>query len=125
MKALSIKQPWANMIADGEKTIETRTWSTSYRGPLLIVSSKKPDLEGFPRLDIPHNGPYGYAIAVAQLVECRPMNRYTDKKKAQCEWYPGAIAWRLRRAKRIKPFPVAGRLRLYNVEFKEIQSEAK
>lgn len=30
MKALPVKQPWANMIATGEKTIETRTWPTDY-----------------------------------------------------------------------------------------------
>jgi len=39
MKALSVKQPWANKIASGEKTIEVRTWYTHYRGPLLIVLS--------------------------------------------------------------------------------------
>ena len=43
MKALSIKQPWAWAIACGHKTIETRTWSTTYRGPLLIAASKTPD----------------------------------------------------------------------------------
>lgn len=42
MKALSVKQPWAELIASGVKTIETRTWYTSYRGPLLICSSKRP-----------------------------------------------------------------------------------
>lgn len=45
MKALSVKQPWANMIASGEKTIETRTWMTGYRGQVLIVSSKQPRIE--------------------------------------------------------------------------------
>lgn len=40
MKALNVKQPWAWLIASGKKTIETRTWSTKYRGPILIVSSK-------------------------------------------------------------------------------------
>ena len=44
MKALSVKQPWANMIAEGEKTIETRTWSTDYRGEILIVSARDPDI---------------------------------------------------------------------------------
>ena len=44
LKALSVQQPWANLIADGNKTIEVRSKSTSYRGPLLIVSSKRPDV---------------------------------------------------------------------------------
>ena len=36
MKALTIRQPWASLIAAGVKTIETRSWSTRYRGPLAI-----------------------------------------------------------------------------------------
>lgn len=40
MKALSILQPWATLIAIGAKTIETRSWATKYRGPLAIHASK-------------------------------------------------------------------------------------
>lgn len=36
MKALTVHQPWASLIALGHKRIETRSWSTSYRGPLAI-----------------------------------------------------------------------------------------
>ena len=35
-KALSIKQPWASLIAIGLKDVENRTWKTKYRGKLLI-----------------------------------------------------------------------------------------
>lgn len=119
MKALSVKQPWANMIADGEKTIETRTRSTPYRGSLLIVSSKQPDLENFPEMSRLGNGPYGCAVAVAQLVGCRPM-RPDDADAAGCECYPGAVAWELADVQRIKPpFPVRGSLGLYEVEIPE------
>lgn len=40
MKALSIRQPWAWLIVNGHKDIENRTWSTNYRGPVLIHASK-------------------------------------------------------------------------------------
>lgn len=40
MKALSIRQPWAWLIIHGGKDIENRTWTTSYRGPLLIHAAK-------------------------------------------------------------------------------------
>lgn len=40
MKALTIRQPWASLIAHGVKTIETRSWSTKYRGPLAIHAGK-------------------------------------------------------------------------------------
>ncbi len=36
MKALTVWQPWATLVAIGAKRIETRSWSTSYRGPLAI-----------------------------------------------------------------------------------------
>lgn len=41
MKALSILQPWASLIVLGHKRIETRSWNTKYRGPLLIHASAK------------------------------------------------------------------------------------
>jgi hypothetical protein len=36
MRALTIRQPWAQLIVDGHKDIENRSWSTKWRGPLLI-----------------------------------------------------------------------------------------
>ena len=40
MKALSIKQPWAYLIAVGKKDVENRTWKTNYRGKILIHTTK-------------------------------------------------------------------------------------
>ncbi len=39
MKALSIKQPWASLIAHGIKDIENRTWKTNFRGRIYIHAS--------------------------------------------------------------------------------------
>lgn len=36
IKVISLWQPWASLVALGEKTIETRSWKTNYRGPLAI-----------------------------------------------------------------------------------------
>jgi hypothetical protein len=44
MKALTLTQPWATLVAIGAKTIETRSWPTSYRGPLAIHAAK-----GYPK----------------------------------------------------------------------------
>jgi hypothetical protein len=105
MKALSVKQPWANMIASGEKTIETRTWATDYRGPLLIVSAKEPRIE-----------PAGYALAVVQLKDCRPMTR-ADECAACCSTYKGAYSWVFDRVIAISPFAARGQLGVFEVEF--------
>ena len=41
MKAISLWQPWASAIASGSKRIETRSWATNYRGPLLIHAARR------------------------------------------------------------------------------------
>lgn len=93
IKALSIRQPFANRIAEGEKTIEYRTWKTPYRGPLLIVSSKRPKIE-----------PVGCAVAIVRLSDIQPSLEYDD-----------LFEWMLADVERIEPFPVKGRLGLYDV----------
>ncbi len=45
MKALSLKQPFTELILQGRKTIELRKWNTKFRGNFLIHSSKIPDIK--------------------------------------------------------------------------------
>jgi len=45
IRALTLTQPWATLVALGAKQIETRSWGTSYRGPLAIHAAK--GLSGF------------------------------------------------------------------------------
>lgn len=40
MKAITLTQPWATLVAIGAKRIETRSWATRYRGPLAIHAAK-------------------------------------------------------------------------------------
>jgi hypothetical protein len=47
MKALSLWNPWANLVAMGQKKVETRDWKTDYRGPLAIhATAGKPHFLG-------------------------------------------------------------------------------
>lgn len=41
MKCLTLHQPWATLVISGAKRIETRSWKTAYRGPLLIHAGRK------------------------------------------------------------------------------------
>lgn len=104
MRAISVKEPWASMIRAGIKTIETRTWKTNYRGPLLICASANPKSEFS-----------GKAVCVVELVDCREMTK-SDETDACCQIYPEAKAWVLRDVQLIEPFPVKGQLRLFEVE---------
>ncbi len=54
MKALSIKQPWASLIAHGIKDIENRTWATKYRGTIYIHASSKPSFNNL-TLNLTHD----------------------------------------------------------------------
>ncbi|MER5174445.1 MAG: ASCH domain-containing protein [Candidatus Nitrosocosmicus sp.] len=45
MKCISIKQPYAELLAIGKKTIELRKWSIKFRGDFLIHTSKIDDFE--------------------------------------------------------------------------------
>ena len=49
MKVITIKQPFASLIAKGYKEYEFRTWRTNYRGYILIHSGKNIDKEAIKR----------------------------------------------------------------------------
>jgi hypothetical protein len=78
MKAITLYQPWASLVAMGKKKIETRSWSTKYRGPLaihagmnhknmkLIAEHPFSDVFG----DVINRFPFGQVIAVCRLVDC-------------------------------------------------------
>lgn len=43
VKALSLKQPWAELVVSGKKIIEIRKWNTKFRGEFLIHASRNTD----------------------------------------------------------------------------------
>ncbi|HWA52250.1 MAG TPA: ASCH domain-containing protein [Patescibacteria group bacterium] len=104
MKAISLKQPYANLIRDGIKTIETRKWKTNYRGDLLICSSQNPKIE-----------PAGFALCIVNLYDIRRMKK-SDEKAACFKYSPKLYAWLIRNLRVIKPFPVKGQLNIYEVD---------
>ena len=76
MKVLSIKEPFASLIMNKKKRIETRSWKTNYRGEIYIHASKSKmnkDIENRNELkelikDISLN--QEYIICKANLVDC-------------------------------------------------------
>ena len=135
MKALSIKQPWADLIGSGAKTIETRTWSTAYRGPLLIHAGKKPAdflrltekthylkgtyCEAIHSEDRRFSGFYtlGKALFIAELWHVEPMTP-AHEPAAHCSVYPGAFAWHLRNIRHIRPVQLTGQLGIFETTIK-------
>lgn len=115
MKAISVKQPWASLLAAGHKTVECRTWKTVYRGELLICSSKG-DFE----INDGLVAPGGMALGVVELLDVRPMTKAdVDAAYLPQEWVTDALkgfAWHVRKLYEIKPFPIKGRLNLFTVD---------
>lgn len=76
MKALTIKQPWATLIMQGDKKYEFRSWQTKYRGELLIHAGKSVDKEAIKRLAkyLPENLPLGKILGKVRLVDCIKMS---------------------------------------------------
>lgn len=80
MKALTLKQPWASLIAEGQKRFETRSWATKYRGPIAIHASKRLDPNDAALLQMepfksaltrdPAALPTGAIIATGYLSDC-------------------------------------------------------
>jgi hypothetical protein len=120
MKALSIRQPWASLIVAGEKTIEWRSWSTKYRGDLLICSGQTPDdmYYEFDREEAATKWPRGVAVGIVTLVEVREFAPKDLDPAYMGDDLPDPVgfAWVVENPRKIKPFPVKGKLNLFNVE---------
>ena len=76
MKVLTIKQPWATLIIQGDKRFEFRSWKTKYRGELLIHAGKGIDKEAAKRLEkyLPKELPIGKILGKGTLVHCIKMS---------------------------------------------------
>lgn len=111
MKALSIKQPWASLIAKGWKRIELRSWRTHYRGQLVICSGSRAWKGLEPR------GPLGVTVCTLELVDVRPASR-ADADAAcvpEDEFPYGWYAWILKNPRPVAHVPVKGRLGIFDL----------
>ncbi len=105
MKALSVRQPWASLIAAGIKTLEIRSKRTRHRGPLLICASQRPAYDTLP---------CGVAVCIVDVVDARPM-RPEDEAASGVAYDPALWAWELAGACEVEPVEVTGRLGFYDV----------
>ena len=89
MKAISLWQPYATLLAGGAKSVETRGWHMSHRGPLLVHAAKKWDgrLADLCRLNVFATAlercgyssstalPFGAIVGAVEVVDCVPVER--------------------------------------------------
>lgn len=131
MKALTLHQPWATLIAIGAKHIETRSWSTSYRGPLAIHASTNRQYLRYAaamaqwagllwwRFPKPEELPLGAVVAIAELVDCVRMTEENIRQIPADElrfghFAPGRYMWVLNNVRPLdNPVPARGRQGLW------------
>ena len=120
MKAISVRQPWAWAIIHASKDVENRTWSTKYRGPLLIHAAKGLDLEALRvfkhnlnrfehRTELENRLQYGGIIGQVDLVKV-----ITDSTSPWAE--PGMKHWIFKNAKPLPFHPCRGWPGLFDMD---------
>lgn len=138
MRILTLTQPWATLVALGHKKVETRSWSTPYRGSMAIHAAKgwKPEnaewaTELVERGLIPSTLPFGQIVCVVHLKDVLPTNPPTwhaDQVLEMHKWFmpdekerefgnydPGRYAWLMEDLRPIPPMKFKGAQGLRNL----------
>ena len=123
MKAISLWQPFASAIPHGLKRIETRHWSTNYRGDLAIHAAKKSN--SALRADARNGGlnfddlPLGCVVAVVTLTDVLPTELLRGLVMPSeihfGDYSSNRFGWILQNIRAIKPFPYKGGQGFFNI----------
>ena len=117
MKALSLKQPWAELVANGRKKIELRKWNTNFRGRFLIHASKIPDFDAMKRFGF-DNLPMGAIVGKANLADVKHYSKKSELEKdknlhlASSDW--GEYGFVLENIERVEPIKAKGSLNFWD-----------
>lgn len=130
MKVITIKQPFASLIAAGIKCYEFRTWKTKYRGEILIHAGKginKKAMEKFKCYNLDY--PSGAIIAKANLTDCIFIDDdMRDVLKSENELVYSSVindkewvgyGFKMENPEKIDPIVVNGKLSLWDYDYEE------
>lgn len=128
MKVITIKQPFATLIAEGLKEYEFRTWKTKYRGDILIHAGKGVDknaMKQFKHLNLEY--PAGCIIAKATITDCINIDEEARKMLKEknplayssiikhSEW--DGFGFKLENVEKVEPISVNGKLSLWDYDY--------
>jgi hypothetical protein len=129
IKALSLKQPYTWLIANGYLLVDDRTWGTGYRGVMLIHASKGIYEEYYDYLvvntDIPLPSKdklgYGGVVGIAKLVLCaRPDEIPSNLNREQRSHFSGVprdgFGFLFENAKPLELMPCPGKLGIFEID---------
>lgn len=127
MKILTLKQPWATLVAEGIKNYEFRSWKTNYRGDILIHAGLGVDKEA---IELYKNTnlvfPKSKILAIVKINDCiqidTDFNQHIKSlnNKAYGKKDRSGFAWELTLVKKINSSKtISGKLGLWNIEYSE------
>ncbi|WP_271215918.1 ASCH domain-containing protein [Streptosporangium carneum] len=118
IRALSVRQPWAELIISGRKTIELRTWTSDYRGQLWLHVGRREDFRLESEFGLKGLFRGGF-IGAVELIAIVPMDaqRWESWRERHCEtgaYRPGLFGLILKDPRRFNtPIQAPGALRLF------------
>ena len=127
LKALTLRQPWATVVAEGIKKYEFRSWKTKYRGKVLIHAGTgidKEDMKKYKNMNLEF--PSRKILAVVEIEDCLELNEELNNKIisenniAYGNKVRTGYAWKLNNIKKINyDKEVNGQLGLWNIDLDE------
>ena len=128
MKVLTIREPFATLIKNKIKYIETRTWKTNYRGEIYIhagvakISKEIKSRKGLSELYNEKELKYGYILCKCNLVDCIYMSEEFIREEKEKNpnnfiagrYEVGRYAWVLDNVEVIEPIKAKGQLGIWN-----------
>ena len=123
MKCLSVSQPYADLIVQGKKTIELRTWNTKYRGEFLVHAPTKIKKDACKRLGIDETKlRVGVIIGKTEIYDVKVYRSISELKAdykkhfATEEFLHHEYGFLLKKPQELRiPIPYKGSLRFFNV----------
>ena len=127
LKVLTLRQPWATLVAEGIKKYEFRSWKTNYRGKVLIHAGTgidKEDMKKYENMNLKF--PSRRIIAIVEIEDCLELDEQlnkkiiTEKNVAYGNKIRTGYAWKLKNVKKINyGKDVNGQLGLWNIDLDE------
>lgn len=125
LKCLTVRQPYAYLIVNGHKDVENRSWSTTYRGPIIIQSSARVgniddfsdlcfDIEDETGITLPADFTTGYTEGIVTLSDV-----VTNSRSIWAE--SGEYHWILEDPIKLPAVSVSGKLGLWDLRLKSLQ----
>lgn len=128
MKILTVKQPWATLIAEGYKQYEFRSWKTKYRGEIFIHAGKGIDKKYLEKLkDLNLTFPTSRILAKVTITDCIELNEEIGEKIYQKNpliygKHHDGYAWKLEQVKKVNiDKEITGKLGLWNSDEEDIK----